>query len=319
MQKLLFSFFCLFIFSTDSLAEVVPAPNDPSIRHYISIPKNGLRNFFKWHAVRVPLVSHHRAGPAPGYPENAIETMDNVLKYGPGLMEIDVAQLADGTLVLMHDDNLDRTTTGTGPLSERTWDEIKDLYLKDNDGAVTNFHIPRLETVLRWTKNKAILTLDIKRGTSFAKVAQAVAKSGAQDYIAVIAYTLPQAEAFHAVAPDMPITITMRDAAEIAAVVASSIPTDRVIAWTGTHILPAEHYAALHGKGWRVIMGTLGDSDNSIDNQIAANDNDERYLDFLKMGVDVIATDRFWAVQKKIRNPNLYFYFARKTTSGSQK
>jgi len=318
MPKLFVSFLCFILWTAPGWSEPVPPPANEDVRHYISVPKAGLRDFFKWHPMRVPLVSHHRGGPVPGYPENAIEALDNVLKYGPGLMEIDVAELADGTLILMHDDTLDRTTTGSGPIADKTWHEIKGLKLIDNEGDVTDFHIPRLEDVLDWAKGKAILTLDIKPGTSFRKVADAVIATGTQDYVTAIAYTLKQAEAFHAAAPNMPISITMRNAEEIAAVVASKIPADRVIAWTGTSALPAAHYKSLHGKGWRVIMGTLGARETSIDSQIAANDNDAQYLDYYKMGVDVIATDRFWAVQSQIRNPNQYFYILSKSKAAGQ-
>jgi glycerophosphoryl diester phosphodiesterase len=296
------------LFTGGVVAETVPVPADNDVRYVIQIPPGGLHDFLRWQPSRIPLISHHRGGPAPGYPENAIETMDNALKYGPGLMEIDVAQLADGTLILMHDNRIDRTTTGTGLAANQTWPQLEKLFLVDSLGATTEFRIPRLENVLRWTKGRAILTLDIKRGTDFGAVVQAVKDAGAEDYVAAIAYTLDQAKAFHALAPDMPITVSMRNAAEIAAVEASGIPARNVIAWTGTRLLPSAHYTALHGKGWRVIMGTLGRGKTAIDNQIAANDNDARYLEIYKSGVDVIATDRFWAVQNQIRNPNLYFF-----------
>ncbi len=307
MSKFLNVFLVAILLSGASVAESVPAPLDQSVRYGIQIPKGGLQAFLRWSPSRIPLISHHRGGPAPGYPENALETMDNALKYGPGLMEIDVTQLADGTLVLMHDDTLDRTTTGQGLASAKTWNDIKDLRLLDADGTLTSFRVPRLTDVLRWTKGRAILTLDIKPSTDFKAVAQAVKSAGAEDYSAVIAYNLQQAIAFHKIAPDMPITVSLRNANEISALEASGIAERNVIAWTGTKQLPKSHYEALHRKGWRVIMGTLGSGELAIDKQIAANDNDARYLQLYKDGVDIIATDRFWAVQNQIRNPNIYY------------
>jgi len=311
MIKILKLFFLVGLMTSGAIAENVPAPENPDVRHVIQIPAGGLKTFLRWRSGRIPLVSHHRAGPAPGYPENAIETMDNALRYGPGLMEIDVAQLADGTLVLMHDRTIERTTTGAGVITELTWPDIADVYLKDENMVTTNFRIPRFENVLNWAKGRAILTLDIKPDTDFKAVARAVEKAGAQDYVAAIAYTLEQAVAFHKVAPYMPITITMRNQAEVAAVEASIIPASHVVAWTGTSTLSPDFYASLHGKGWRVLMGTLGTGAGAIDNQIAANDNDARYLSLFKSGIDVIATDRFWAVQKQISNPNLYYFIQR--------
>ena len=313
MIKILSALFISCLLWSSAIAEDIPPPREPDVRYHIEIPKGGLAAFLKWQPMRIPMISHHRAGPSAGFPENAIETMDHVLAYGPGLMEVDVATLADGTMILMHDDTFDRTTTGKGEVSNASWESISQFNLVDHAGTITDFTVPTLEAALRWSIGRAILTLDIKRGTDFAKVAELVAKTGAADYVVAIAYTLDQAKAFHRVAPAMPITVTMRNEAEIAAVIASGIPSDLVVAWTGTQRLPSDHYAALHAKGWRVIMGTLGGT-RSIDNQIAANDNDKRYLSLYRQGVDVIATDRFWAVQSQIQNPN-FFLFTRKSAS----
>ncbi len=302
----------LYIFAvTPIFAETIPAPVDDNARYYIEIPKGGLLDFFKYTPMRVPMVSHHRGGPVPGYPENAIETMDNALKYGPGLMEIDVAQLKDGTLILMHDYTLDRTTTGTGKFKDVTWDYVKTLNLKDNEGRMTAYKVPLLRDVLLWAKGRAIVTLDIKRGTDFKKVVQLVEETASADYSVAIAYTLKQAIAFNKIAPDMPITVGMMKQDDITAVKNSGIPTNRVIAWTGTREKSAKFYNDIHRNGWRVIMGTLGRPNSSIDGQIAANDNDARYIDIFRKGADVIATDRFWAVKNQINNPNFYFYVKR--------
>ncbi|MEX0300603.1 MAG: glycerophosphodiester phosphodiesterase family protein [Kordiimonas sp.] len=308
MKNLVKSLFLLFLTLPVLAQESVPAPENDAVRYVLEIPKGGLKNFLRWTPNRIPMISHHRGGPAPGYPENAIETMDNALKYGPGLMEIDVMQLKDGTLVLMHDDTLDRTTTGSGEAKKKNWEEIKELRLKDWNGLVTEFRVPTLKQALRWAKGRAILTLDIKRGTDFDKVVKEVVEAGAEDYTAAIAYTHQQALAFHTAAPDMPISISARDVSEIKAIEDSGIPSDRVIAWTGTRLLSPEHYMALHAKGWRVIVGTLGGRDTAIDKQIAASGKNARYLEIFAMGADIIATDRFWAVQQQIRNPNLFIF-----------
>lgn len=289
-------------------AETVPAPLEPDTQYVIKIPKGGLKDFLKWHPTRVPLVSHHRGGPAPGFPENAIETMSNALRYGPGFMEVDVAQLADGTLILLHDKTLDRTTSGSGAASSKNWTDIAPLFLKDAGGKITRFKVPTLEETLKWAKGRAILTLDIKQSTDFRLVADTVRKAGAEDYSVVIAYTLAQAKAFHRIAPHMPISITVRNDHEIEAVRKSGIPSENIIAWTGTKELTPEIYSKIHQQGWRVIMGTLGRSDRAIDRQILASGNNARYLELFAAGVDVIATDRFWAVHSQIRNPNLFLF-----------
>ena len=308
MYKFILALWCVIAFQPLAYGEEVPPPADENIRHYLSIPPGGLAAFLKRPLIPIPMISHHRGGPVPGLPENSIEAMDNALKYGYGFMEVDVAQLKDDILILMHDDTLDRTTTRTGSFKTKTWPEIESLHLKDNNGKVTTATIPTLRDTLLWARGKTILTLDIKRGTNFKKVAALVEETGSKDYVAAIAYTIEQAISFHGIAPDMPLSIGLTSDRDIEAFDKSGIPDHLVVAWTGTSILPPKHYSKLHARGWRVIMGTLGRGVNAIDNQIRNNTTNLKYSDIIKLGADIIATDRFWAVNAEINNPNLLIY-----------
>ena len=294
--------------TTFAAAEDTPPPSNPDVQHVLSIPAGGLAEFLKRPDNPIPMISHHRGGPMPGFPENSIEAMQNALAYGYGLMEIDVAQLKDGTLILMHDDTLSRTTTGEGAVRQKTWDEVKGLFLKDENGTVTRFRIPKLRDVLLWAKGRTIVTLDIKRGVDFAKVAAMVTETGMQDYAAGISYTLEQAVAFNRLAPNMPLSIGLSSDEDIAAFDASGIPAHLVLAWTGTRLRDPAFYEKLQARGWRVMVGTLGWRETSIDNQIKAGSLDLSYRDIVNMGADIIATDRFWAVQQELASSNLYIF-----------
>src|SRR5690606_439604 len=50
-----------------------------------------LYRFLTYAETRIPLVSAHRGGPAPGYPENAIETFQRVADKMPAIIECDIA------------------------------------------------------------------------------------------------------------------------------------------------------------------------------------------------------------------------------------
>lgn len=312
MSKLFLIFILLFGISAPSTSEEVTPPADPNIRHYLKIPAGGLTDFLQRPAISIPMISHHRGGPVPGMPENSIEAMDNALAYGYGLMEVDVAQLKDGTLILMHDDTLDRTTSGKGPFKDKSYNQIKDLFLKDNDGALTRFRIPTLRDALIWSVGRTVLTLDIKRGTDFRKVAALVQETGAEDYSVSIAYSIEQAKSFYRAAPNMPISIGLSNERDIASLDISGIPSQLVVAWTGTELLEPSFYTKLHQRGWRTIVGTLGRGSSAIDNQIKNQSIQITYRDIVKMGADIIATDRFWAVQQEIKNPNLFIYTQQK-------
>jgi glycerophosphoryl diester phosphodiesterase len=100
-------------------------------------------------------------------PENSLLAIERCIAAGVDIIEIDIRATRDGHLVLLHDKTLDRTTDGTGVLSEKTLSEIKKLKLFNRDGKVsksqlTALSIPTLKEVLSLTRGKVILNLDIK-------------------------------------------------------------------------------------------------------------------------------------------------------------
>lgn len=68
----------------------------------------------------------HR-GAAGTRPENTMPSFRAALELGARAFELDVHRSADGEIVVFHDDTLDRTTDGAGPLRERTLEELRRL------------------------------------------------------------------------------------------------------------------------------------------------------------------------------------------------
>lgn len=108
------------------------------------------------------IISGHRGGNMPGYPENCIETFDKILETMPAFYEIDPRLTKDSVIVLMHDPTLDRTTTGKGKANEYTYAELQKLNLVDKWGNVTPYKIPLVEDVVKWSQGKTILNFDLK-------------------------------------------------------------------------------------------------------------------------------------------------------------
>jgi glycerophosphoryl diester phosphodiesterase len=73
-----------------------------------------------------PMSVAHR-GHSIAYPENTLEAFRKAIELGVEMIECDVNITRDGKLVMMHDSTLDRTTSGTGRVSESTWEEIQRL------------------------------------------------------------------------------------------------------------------------------------------------------------------------------------------------
>ncbi|MEV1023417.1 glycerophosphodiester phosphodiesterase family protein [Streptomyces sp. NPDC050264] len=60
-------------------------------------------------------------------PENTLRSFVAAERAGLDLIELDLHLSKDGALVVMHDADVDRTTDGTGPIAEKTLEELRTL------------------------------------------------------------------------------------------------------------------------------------------------------------------------------------------------
>ena len=95
-----------------------------------------------------PLILGHR-GASVARPENTIAAFAHALDLGAVGIECDVQRTADGELVLIHDDTLDRTTNGTGVVGDLPWSALVGL---DAGGG---HPIPRLADLFAWAHEAA--------------------------------------------------------------------------------------------------------------------------------------------------------------------
>lgn len=99
-----------------------------------------------------------------GIVENSIEAFSLAIekKY---IIELDVHILKDDEIIVFHDDNLERLTGVNKKVSEFSYDEIKNLKLKNTDS-----YIPNLEDVLKLVDGKVPLLIEIKNTEKVGKL-----------------------------------------------------------------------------------------------------------------------------------------------------
>ena len=122
------------------------------------------------------IVCAHR-GDWRNFPENSLAAIDNAIKMGVDIVELDVHMTKDSVLILMHDPKLDRTTTGKGLISETNIEDIKKLKLKNGCNIRTIHNVPTLEEALMHAKGKIMINLD-KADRYFDKVFELLEKTG---------------------------------------------------------------------------------------------------------------------------------------------
>lgn len=126
------------------------------------------------------LVASHRAVHHQ-LPENSLPAIQEAIRLGVDIVEIDVKVSKDGIPMLMHDGKVDRTTTGKGDLETQTFEELRKLRLRSN-GKVTEEMIPTLEEALQTAKGRIMVDLDLKT-ERIDKVIEVVKKVGAADFV----------------------------------------------------------------------------------------------------------------------------------------
>ncbi|MDH3408351.1 MAG: glycerophosphodiester phosphodiesterase family protein [Gammaproteobacteria bacterium] len=99
----------------------------------------------------------HRGGIVPGYAENTLAAYRRAISFGVDVIEIDLRGTRDGEVIILHDETLDRTTDGTGKVTDFTLEELKQL----NAGGGES--IPTYAEVLGLVADTGVkLLLDIK-------------------------------------------------------------------------------------------------------------------------------------------------------------
>jgi len=121
-----------------------------------------------------PLVIAHR-GDSQSFRENTVAAVEAAVLAGADAIEVDVQLAADGTLVVLHDDTLERLWGDPRPVAATTWEHIVRL----GDGEL---RVPRLADLLERSMSTGIpLVLDQKHPIAAMAAARLVQRVGATD------------------------------------------------------------------------------------------------------------------------------------------
>jgi glycerophosphoryl diester phosphodiesterase len=117
------------------------------------------------------IVLAHRGYSAKA-PENTMAAFELALAVGADGIELDVHMTRDGEIVVIHDDTLDRTTNGKGPVSDQTMAELRELDAGSwFSPEFAGERIPTLKRVLELIKDKdVLLNIEIKTGLGFQQL-----------------------------------------------------------------------------------------------------------------------------------------------------
>lgn len=163
-------------------------------------------------ADRIVLIAHR--GESDRFPENTLLAFEEALKAGAGLLECDVHLTADGVLVVMHDDRLDRTTDRSGRIADLALRDIRSVsagYPQRFGDRFAECRVPLLTEVLALVHGRARLLIEIKPEAVgiedppiiLRALLGEVRRQGCVDHIGVISFHWGTVRAARALAPDV--------------------------------------------------------------------------------------------------------------------
>jgi len=246
-----------------------------------------------------PLIFAHRGASAHA-PENTIAAFELAIQQSADVIELDTKLSADGHVVVIHDQSVDRTTNGSGRLSKLSLARLRELDAGSHFS--DTFHsekIPTLEEVLEIFAGRIFLNIELTNYRSPfdalpEKVAQLIDCCDLEKQILVSSFHPIPLRRFHHLLPSIPIGFLAKPGA------AGAISRS----WIGNALIP---YQAIHPHKSDVSPALVTKTHHSGKrvHPFTVNSADEMGR-LLSLNVDGIITDDPLLAHQVINNNQLY-------------
>ncbi|WP_170140755.1 glycerophosphodiester phosphodiesterase [Oceanobacillus arenosus] len=160
-----------------------------------------------------PKIIAHR-GANDRFNESTISAYKIAAEDGVDALEIDLRMTADGSLVAMHDKTIDRTTNGTGEVSNFDLKEIKEIPTVDVFGNQSTVEeIPMLKEILDTFKDSEYYYIETRlvndRLVMEVPLVELLNKYDliAKDLVTIQSFSEESLEKIHELAPEVPLTL----------------------------------------------------------------------------------------------------------------
>jgi glycerophosphoryl diester phosphodiesterase len=186
--------------------------------------------------------------------ENTLASFQKAIELGVDAIELDVHCCATGEIMVIHDDTIDRTTTGTGLVSKLSLSQLKNVSID-----VVHF-IPTLEEVLDFISGRCIVNIELKGENTAEKTMQILdtyinEKNWKHEQFLVSSFDWLALEQVHKHNQFMPIGVLTLTDIELAIGFAKFCKAKAIHPYF--HLLTAEHVAQMKAENLNIYPWTV--------------------------------------------------------------
>jgi glycerophosphoryl diester phosphodiesterase len=239
-----------------------------------------------WGALREPgqpaFIAGHRGDRATA-PENTLPALQAALDSSMEFVELDLQKTLDGEAVVIHDETLERTTTGYGLVAEHTWEQLQGLdagsWYSEKYVGTRIPHFTDFIDIFQISRKKALVELKgIWTQEEIEPLVREIYLAGVQDRIVFASFQVGTLHNLVLAAPNLPRVVLRRE-----------LPADplRLVTYYGAAAIMTrlsevrarpEVVDQMHDAGLGILLYTLN--------------SQESWSEALAHGVDGIVTDK---------------------------
>ncbi|CAD0003564.1 glycerophosphodiester phosphodiesterase [Flavobacterium chungangense] len=187
-------------------------------------------------------------------PENTLQAFQKALDLNSDGIELDVHLSADGHIIVMHDETIDKMTNGKGAVNTFTLSELKSFLIVDKH------QIPTLNEVFDLVRKRCFINVELKNADTSRQVVYLIEKYIAEEdwdysHFIVSSFDWNALQEVHNLNSDIPIGVLTEEDLDTALAFAESIQAKAI--HPDFHLLNADNVHKMQEKGFWVLPWTV--------------------------------------------------------------
>ena len=192
---------------------------------------------------------------AKGYePENTLQAFQKALDLNADGIELDVHLSADGQIIVIHDETIDKMTNGKGFVNTLSLPELKSFLIAEKH------EIPTLKEVFDLVNKKCLINIELKNFDTFSKVVDLIEeyvseKNWKYEHFIVSSFDWNALQHLHDLNQNIPIGVLTETDLNLALAFAETIKAKAIHPYY--HLLNEENTQEIQEKGFLVLPWTV--------------------------------------------------------------